>query len=488
MYPLWPMLALILGCLTATASVAASAADLGHSGNLEGVLRESAEERFFGDLPGLKARGVLRVLTRNNSSNYFILRGGEWGFQFELVRAFAEELGLRLEMVVHESRSGLIPALLEGEGDLIAAGTTVTATRAKLVRFTPSVQEFPRVIATHPLTVKPLRSLEDLPAFRLWVNFRSTTYAMALDLEAQLETPLLLHDVPAGVEMEEMLRRVGRGEYEATIVDENLVDLEAGTGAEVASRLQIGPPLPHAWATRPSAIALGRAAASFIERSRKNGLIRVLYQKYFKPEARLAQKAKDFELRADEEGRLSPFDEHFRRVGREVGIDWRLLAAVAFAESRFDPEAESAFGAHGLMQVRPSTAKEVAKLSGDERSIARRLMADAALNIQVGGAYLAWLMARFDPEGVDRTEQIRFALAAYNVGLGHIRDARALARLTGRDPDKWFGAVEDALRLKEWPRWHARTRFGYCRPQEPIDYVNRVQAAYELYARHVPFE
>lgn len=456
--------------------------------NFESVLVRRSRAGGRGDLEAIKKRGVLRVLTRNNSSNYFIVRGQEWGFQLELTRAFAEHLGLRVEMVVPSSRSELIPKLLEGEGDLIAAGMTVTATRALDVLFTHPVTEWRRVIATHPLTVKPLSAIDDLPSFVLHVSHRSTTYGMARELEQQLGVPLLLQDVDSEMEMEEMLRRVSSGEFEATIADENLVELEAGTGSEVAARIPIGEPLPKAWAARTDSPQLHAAASEWLARKRKDGFIKILYEKYFRPQARLAKAAKNFELRADESGRISPFDATLRSLGKEVGIDWRLLAAVAMRESRFDPKAKSPFGACGLMQVMPATAIEHGKLSGAKEQIAQRLIADPQLNLRVGAKYLRWLMERFDRDGIAQKEQIHFALAAYNVGLGHIHDARALAEQIGKNKSVWFDNVEAALRLKADPKWHEKTRLGFCRAAEPIQYVREIQGLYDLYVRHVPFE
>lgn len=453
--------------------------------NLEQVLR-SSPIRHTGDLDEILARGTLRVLTRNNSSHYFVLRGEQWGFQYELAQRFAERLGVRLQMVVPEDRDSLTNALLEGEGDIIAAGMTITAGRGERVVFSPAVTHARRVVVTHEDIVKRLEQPAELSRFVLHLNFRSTTFSMAQAYQRRLGLPLLVQDVPPDVEMEEMLRRVGAGEYEATIVDENLLRLEQAAGTPVEARIPIGASIAKGWAFRPSATRLTEEAAAFIERHQRDGLIRVLYAKYFLPSTRLARGARDFEFRADEEGRISPYDDIFRRVGGETGIDWRLLAALAYSESRFNPTVRSAFGALGLMQVMPSTARQVKgiRLPKDPE----RALLEPELNIQLGARYLSWLMARFEQEGVSRKQQIRFALAAYNAGLGHIMDARELARRTGRDPNLWFGNVEQAIQLKKDRKWHATTRFGFCRADQVINYVSRIQTRYDVYVRHVPFE
>lgn len=455
--------------------------------DFEHVLTRHTKLIYAGDLEEVKRRGVLRVLTRNNSSSYFIARGRQLGFQYEMARHFADTLGVRLAIVVPSSRAGLIPALLRGEGDLIAAGMTPTPARAKLVTFTPGLFEAQRVVVTHRSIIKRLERAEDLARFEIALSFRQTTYQMAKALEAEIGVPLRLRDVPGNQEMEEMLRRVATGEYEATIVDQNLYELQTALGAPLKKRLKVGAPLSKAWAVRPSAQQLAAAATAFIENSNKDGLSRINYHKYHKARARHARKAKDLEMRADAEGSISPYDDILQAEGERTGIDWRLLAAVAFAESRFDPTVESRFGAVGLMQVLVSTARHRGGLAGTDAEVVEQLK-QPAVNIRVGAGYLKWLLARFDEPDVAPRQQIRFALAAYNVGLGHVADARELAAREGLDPNRWFQHVEEAMRLKKLPKYHETTRYGFCRAEQPIAYVSRIQTRYDAYVRHVTFE
>jgi membrane-bound lytic murein transglycosylase F len=444
--------------------------------NLQVSLTRHTLERYVADLEEVKRRGVLRVLTRNNSEDYFIARGEERGFQLELARAFAEKLGVRVAFVVPPSRDGMIGALLAGEGDLIATGLTVSSPRAEKVRFTRQVLEAQRVVVTHPLTVKEIATVEDLAQLRLAVSFRSTTYRDALHLQAKSGVQLRLEDVTDGVEMEEMMQRVAQGTYEATIADSNLVDLSRAMGVEVIARLPIGESHPKAWAVHPAAPALAQAADEFVAASKKNGLIRIFYARYYETESKWVKKAHDEELRTDIAGAISPYDRLFKKAAEETGIDWRLLAAVAYTESRFDPKAKSEWGAVGLMQVLPSTAKDLGVTGKLE---------DPAVNILAGARYLKRLVTLFEKAEIEQRQRIRFAVAAYNAGIGHILDARSLARQTGRDPNRWFQSVEQALMLKTDRKWHEKTKFGYCRAPETVGYVSAVQSRYDVFARHV---
>jgi membrane-bound lytic murein transglycosylase F len=445
--------------------------------DLEWNLTRHTRARYSADLEEVKRRGVLRVLTRNNSSAYFVARGTERGFEFELTRAFARKLGVRLAIVVPDRREDLIQQLLNGAGDLVAAGMTRTKARAEKVRFTEPLLEAPRVVATHPLMVKPLERPEDLAGLMIHTSFRSTTFRTARRYQEAHGIELNLVDIQDGVEMEEQLARVSSGQYEATIVDTNVLDLAIAAGLDVEPRLPVGPSLPKAWAVHPDATQLLEAADAFVARSKRNGLINIMYARYYRPESLGFRKAQDA-FRADKKGIISPYDDLFRKAGEETGIDWRLLAAVAYAESKFVPSAKSSWGAMGLMQVLPSTARRVG---------IRNPQTEWG-SIIAGARYLRRLFKFFAGEGVSKRQQVRFALAGYNAGLGHIQDARKLAPLIDKDPNRWFNNVEEALKLKRDRKWHERTRHGYARAGETLAYVSRVQAQYDVFVRHVPLE
>lgn len=447
--------------------------------NLEVALTRHTRDRYVADLEQIKQRGVLRVLTRNSSATYFVARGAQRGFQFELAQAFADHLGVRLAMVVPPSRDALIEALLNGEGDMIAAGMSKTPARGEKVRFTHPVFTARRVFVTHRHTVKLVEALEDVAQFDVHLSFASTTFQNVKEVERLTGEPLRLFDTGGDEEMEAMLQKVSDGVYEATVADRSLVELARAAGAEVAARIELGEPKPKAWAFHPAAVELAEAADAFVRKHRKSGLIRMMYARYFKAGSRFAARARDLEYRADASGAISPYDDLFKEAGRETGIDWRLLAAVAYSESRFDPTAKSRWGAVGLMQVLPNTARRV--------GISRRLE-DPRRNILAGARYLRRLARIFEQEGVAKRQQMRFALAAYNAGLGHIFDARKLARMTDRDPNRWFHNVEEALALKMDRRWHEKTKYGYARASETIKYVSKIQSRYDVYVRHVPLD
>lgn len=435
-------------------------------------------ERYVADVKAIQARGVLRVLTRNNSVSYYVAKGTERGFEYELASAFAEHLGVRVSFVVPERRGQLIGALLAGEGDLIAAGSSMTDARGEKIAFTRPYLHTQRVVALPARLEKVVRTPEDLLGRPLHLSFRSTTFQDAKNLELALGKPLDLVDIPDGVEMERMMERVAEGTYEATIVDDVLLGLEQDAGLPLVAGPAVGEPRPKAWAVHPAAPRLLAEANRFLARNKR--LIAILRGRYFR-NSKVARSARAETYRADLHGRISPFDEQFKAAGDAAGLDWRFLAALAYTESRFDAKAQSRFGARGLMQILPSTARRVGVSDP-------KLLFVPRVNVGAGAEYLKRLMEVFAGDGVEPREQTRFAVAAYNCGLGHVIDARNLAKRIGKDPNVWFNEVERALKLKEQPKWHRQTRYGYARARETLAYVARVQSQYEVFSRHVPLE
>jgi membrane-bound lytic murein transglycosylase F len=422
---------------------------------------------YTGDLDDIRARGVLRVLTRNNSTSYFLYQGVEAGFDYELARWIARELGVRLEMVVAPTRRELVPWLLDGKGDLILAGLSTEAQRAHRVRFTRPYLETPWAVVTRargPRIEKP----EDLAGVDMLVRPSSGVIPRLralgighLDLRGALE----------GLESEDLLEAVAHRDVTACVVEERIAKVELMHRHGLRIALTLPGTDTAGIAVRREDEQLAAFLDDFVLRHRKSTEWNVTYMKYHSWRERTAA-VRDESLRADREGRLSRFDEHFKRAGAEADVDWRLLAAQAYQESRFDPEARSPFGAVGVMQLLPSTAKELGCEDPTQPGAA----------IRAGARYLGKLMKRFEDEPeVALKDRVRFALAAYNVGLAHLDDARVLADRLGLDRNRWFGNVEEAVRLLASPKHYQTLRYGYARGDETVRYVSEIQTRYDAY-------
>lgn len=428
----------------------------------------------LGDLDAMKKRGVLRVLTRNNAINYWLYRGREVGFEYDMVKAFADKLGLRLEMVIPPRREDLIPWLNQGRGDLIAAGLTDIPQRRKQVDFGPSTMQIEQVLLMPSGT--PIHKLEDLAGRRVFVRPSSSYAARLKALSEALSKPIEIVAVDEDEEFEEIVSKVANGTYALTVLDSNLADFALAT----QDKLVKGPALSEtqnlAWALRKKSPKLLAAMTAFLSSGdfKPRGLMyNILKRRYFAKQRRHAAQKITSGLNAS--GAISPYDALIKKYAKKYQLDWRLLCAQMYQESRFNPKTKSWVGALGLMQIMPPTAAELGV--GDPRVPEQ--------GIHGGAKYMRQLIDRFDPTLAYKDRQ-RFALAAYNAGPGHLDDARRLAKQLKLDDSRWFGNVEKAMLLLSRPKYARHARYGYVRGTEPVNYVSQIQTRFEAYSKLAP--
>lgn len=426
--------------------------------------------RYRDDLPGIRERGVLRVLTRNSATTYFIWRGRLVGFEFDLARRFARELGLRIEIVVAPDRAALLSWLRQGRGDLVAAGLTITERRVERGIAFSRPYHFVQPMVVAPAADTALGAPAELAGRTVTVR-RSSAYWDPLDELRRQGIELELTAAPETLETEEIIGRVADGSYDLTVADSHIIDVELAWRDDVRAAFPVGDSVAHGWAVRGGDRELLAAVDDFFQREYRGLFYNITYNKYFRNPASIRQRAAERPART---GTLSPYDSLFQRYARRYDFDWRLIAAQAYQESRFRPAARSFAGAVGLMQVMPGTAREL----GFESSL------DPESSVHAGVMYLRQLYDRLD-ELSSPVERTWFALAAYNAGFGHLRDARRLAAELGRDPDRWFGEVEAVMPLLARARYYRQARFGYCRCGEPVAYVRAIRDRYRGYSGSV---
>jgi len=436
------------------------------------------------DLPEIQKRGVLRVLMRNNSVSYFLHRGVPVGFDFQLVQMLAKDLGLRLEVVVPRQGEDLIEWLREGRGDIIAASMTITPQRKKQVAFTLPYLYVDEMLVARAGS-KPITSLEQLKQRRIHIRKRSS-YASTLDALAKRVGPFTIVDAAESLETEALIAKVGKGEIELTVADDHVLGVELAYRSDVAPSLRLTKAAPGlldsigkprtkaksiAFACRPGDPALLAAVNAFVKKSYRGARYNIARQRYFDRR----HHKKDMHKSQLVEGRISAYDDLFKKYAEKYGLDWRLIAALCWQESRFVPKAKSWVGARGLMQVMPATGKEMGFTE----------LEDPDTGVHAGVRYLAKMMDRFDDE-MPLGERIYFALASYNGGRGHVLDAMRLARARGLDPQRWFDNVEKCILLLENKAIARKARYGYCRGSEVHGYVRAIRDRYLDYARLIP--
>ncbi|RMH07106.1 MAG: lytic transglycosylase F [Nitrospirae bacterium] len=422
------------------------------------------------DLPGIAKHGVLRVLTRNNPATYFLWRGELLGFEYELARHFAKSHHLQVEMIVPPSRDDLIPWLLEGKGDVIAASMTITPERmAQGVAFSRPYFQASEIVVTRASEPEArLQGPKDL-AGRTVVVRRSSSYWQTLTALRNQGIAVTIEAAPEDLETEEIIAKVASGEYDLTVADSHLLDIELTWREDIRAAFPLGDPKPHGWVVRATNPKLLQAINAYFDKEYRGTFYNLTVKKYFKNPRTIRTHVK---FRAKRTGQLSPYDDLVQKYARLYGFDWRLIVAQMYQESRFNPKARSWAGAVGLLQVLPRTAK----------GLGFPTIESIEDGIHAGVKYLNWVRDRFEPE-LPIKDRMWLALAAYNVGHGHVMDARRLARQLGLNPNRWFGHVERAMRLLSKRKYARHARHGYCRGSEPVKYVRQIKERYEAYVR-----
>lgn len=232
-------------------------------------------------------------------------------------------------------------------------------------------------------------------------------------------------------------------------------------------------PIDLVIATRGDDAMLAAHVQQFVEQQSSSGALATLIARYEKLD-QAQQEEEQEELGSPYD--LSDFDELIRDKAHASDFDWRLIAAQAFQESSFDPKAKSWAGATGLMQLMPSTAKWLG-VKGE--------LTDPEVSLEAGIEYMSWLADMYEDQGLPPDEVIRFALASYNAGQGHVEDARLVAQKIGRDPDRWYGNVEHAITLLSQRKYARDVRYGYCRCTEVVEYVKKIESRYLDYVTYL---
>ncbi|MCE9671420.1 transporter substrate-binding domain-containing protein [Myxococcus stipitatus] len=443
---------------------------------IERALTDHREQVFTGDLDGVRKRGVLRVLTRNSPVTYFLHRGEQAGFDYQMAKLAADALKVRLEVVVPPTYEELLTWLEEGRGDVVAAALTVTPERQQRVAFTTPYLFVDEVLVQKTGAERPA-SLADLKGRAIHLRRSSSHFAPLTALKARHGFDIV--EEPEDMDTETLIDRVARGEIPFTVTDSHILAAERVYRDDVEAALTIpgeGTPAGKdghhgiAFAVRKGNVKLRAFLDGFVRKTYRGMEYNLARRRYFEGHREQAPATMDAAA-----GTISPYDPLVRSYSARYGLDWRLMVAQMFQESRFDPKARSFVGARGLFQVMPATGVE----------LGFRELEDPEQGIHAGVKYMHQLIGRIAPE-IPFKQRLRFALASYNAGLGHILDARRLAREQGLDPNRWFGHVEKAMLMLEKPAHYRRARHGYCRGSEPVKYVSEIQTRYGNYVEVIP--
>lgn len=431
----------------------------------------------------IKERGTIRIALENNSTGYFLYKGRPMGFQYELINNFCDKNNLQMEIVLENNFYKSFQMLVKGEVDVIAHSLTITRNRKEIVSFIDPLYEVRQMLVQHKpegweemkkhqIESKLLKSPSELIGKEIHVRKGSSYLNRLHNLSDEIGGDIIIVEEGSEVTTEDLIVMVAYKSIEYTVADEDLADVGATYFDNIDVQTPISLPTQVSWAVRKNSPQLKEQLNKWLLNLKRKPDFNVLLKKYFEDPKSFKQRARsDFSTITG--SKISPYDDLIKKYAKSIEWDWRLLAALIYQESQFNPNASSWVGAKGLMQLMPATAKEFG---------AQNIL-DPEQNIMAGTNYLKWLKAYWEKYIDDIKEQYKFIIASYNAGQGHVLDAMKLAEKYDKDPQKWDENVAFYLLLKSKPNYYKDpvVQSGYCRGGEPVNYVNSISEQFEIY-------
>ena len=421
------------------------------------------------DLDDIIQSDTLIVATLYGPISYFSYKESEMGYEYEYVRFLCKELGVELKLKVAQNLNSLLEMLENSEVDLVAYRVPYTEENKSKIEFTKReyisnqvlVQSKSDTLITNVLQLSG-KKITVVPnsIYSKRINFLNDEIGGGIDIVFASDT----------AKVEDLIADVAHHRVSYTFAEKDIARLNKTYFGNIDYNLDVSFPQRAAWCVSKKSPELLKYINEWVKNTSKSVRYSAIYNKYF-------EKSKYFESvgfkKIPSYNRISSYDDYFKLYSTIVGWDWRLLAAVAYKESKFDPTVTSWAGACGLMQIMPKTALSLG-LTEEE-------FYDPEKNIRAAAHYLNKMKKLF-PNIEDEREKVKFVLASYNAGPGHIFDARALTLKAGKNPDSW-DEVREYLRLKSNPEYYNDEvcKYGYCRGEEPINYVDAITTKYGEY-------
>lgn len=417
-------------------------------------------------LEEIRKSETVTMVTHNNAHCYYTYRDQDMGFEYDLAKAFADFLGVDLKVKVAESWNEILPLLGNGSVDFVAASMTKIPSRERVADFSKGYLPVQQMVVVHKKNTG-IRSIDDLEGLTIHVR-AGTSYEERLRALKRkgLDVTITAHD---NVPTEDLVEAVAQRKIEVTIADSNVALMNRRYYPDIRIAFPIEKQQSLGWAVKKGERSLLDKINEFLETIERDGTYKDIYNRYYAYLERFDHlDVKKFQERI--KTRLPRYEKTIKKAAETYGFDWRFITALIYQESQFRPWAKSFSGVRGLMQLTLPTAEEM--------GVKNRL--DPHESIMGGTRYLKKLYDRFD-EAPD-PDRILIAVAAYNVGRGHVLDARRIASAMRLDPNKW-SSLEKTLPLLRQRKYYKKSKYGYCRGAEPVFQVRRVLTYYDILKR-----
>lgn len=441
------------------------------------------------DLADIKEEGVLRVISSYSSTSYFLYKGQPMGYEYDLLKRFAKHLDVEFELSVSNDLDTMFQYLADGKVDLIAHGLTITNARKEMVTFSDYlylthqvlVQRKPenwRKMRWSQLQASLIHDPIELIGDTVSVRANSSYLDRLSNLSDELGGVIHVDTLHGDLSTDRIIEMVAKGEIKYTFADNNIASINASYYPDLDISVPVSFSQRMAWAVRPNSTELGSALNEWITNMKDGVEYYVIFNKYFKNE-RDFRRRENSELFSINHNNISQYDDLIKEGADSLGWDWRLMAAMVYQESKFNPQTESWAGAKGLMQLMPRTAE---RFGVEDRTNPEQSM-------RAGTEVLQLLWDRFI-DIPDSIQRIKFTMAAYNCGYGHVDDARNLAYEEGLDMYRWDDYVEESILKLSYPEYYNKPfiKYGYVRGIEPYTYVRQVFDRYINYSHFIELD
>ena len=430
------------------------------------IVYPSVTKNSMTQLEKIQQRGYIKFLTLNSASTYYQDSEGETGFEYQLGLLFSEYIEVEAKFITVSRFADLYPELLYGSGDIVAAGLSKNESEfSNAVMYGPRYYEVTNQILYRRGNVERPREISDLFGGTLQVI--SGTSQVKLLHQLQDNYPELSWIESDDIAIEELVELVENGKADFILADAHEIALQRRFFPELRIAFELGHPKQLRWAfNHANDNSLALAVEAFFAQIKQDGRLEQLIHRYYSYVARFNYSdIQTFNWHV--QNRLPKYQALFKQEAVASGIDWRLLAAIGYQESLWNARAKSPTGVRGLMMLTLATANQM--------KVENRL--DPAQSIRGGAKYFARVLNRV-PQRITEPDRTWLALASYNVGFGHVEDARKITERNGGDPDKWID-VKKSLPLLARKKWYKGTKFGYARGWEPVKYVENIRKYYE---------
>lgn len=408
----------------------------------------------------IRRQGKLIVLTLNSSTTYYL--GADdtpAGFEYDLTETLADSLNVDVEYKVADSIEDMLRAINNGEGHIVAAGLTRTEAREQMYLFGPDYKTVQQQVVCHRKSNLP-KNIDDLLGKSILIIAESS-YQEALQ-EQQINYPELKWQTTGELSIEQVLEKLVNKEVDCTVIDSNIFSLNHLYYPVLKAAFSFSEKQSLAWVLPPNSADFKQYVTDWFAKIESNSTLNIINERYY-GYVDIFDFYNNYIYLKRIKSRLPKYETAFRKAAEQYQIPWTLLAAQSYQESHWNADARSHTGVRGLMMLTQTTAK----------AMGIKDRTNPWQSIKGGARYLNKLIKRV-PEDVVAEDRIWFALAAYNVGFGHILDARKLARDLGKSPSSWHD-LKKVLPLLSQKKYYKKLKYGYARGIEPVKYIRRIR-------------